>query len=303
VANGLPYNVQYNVLQVSPAGNPTPIASGLLGAGLQQLRLPTGLTIGGTANASLCLANPGDSTIQSLTYANGSWPSTFTSLAGTSGLTGYVNGTGGAALFNTPTAVTFGNGVLYVADTGNNAIRVITQTLGVQVATLAGNSAGTAGYGDGTGGAALFNGPQGLAMDPSGNNLLVADTNNNVIRSITPQSVVTTLAGDPTRTGGSADGPALAGARFDHPTALAADPVSGNIYVADTYNQTIRMLTPDGVVTTIVGTPENGQNGSLPSGLPGTLAFPRGIAVDNSLTSQGDLLITLADVVLRVHFN
>jgi hypothetical protein len=303
VANGLPYNVQYNVLQVSPAGNPTPIASGLLGAGLQQLRLPTGLTIGGTANASLCLANPGDSTIQSLTYANGSWPSTFTSLAGTSGLTGYVNGTGGAALFNTPTAVTFGNGVLYVADTGNNAIRVITQTLGVQVATLAGNSAGTAGYGDGTGGAALFNGPQGLAMDPSGNNLLVADTNNNVIRSITPQGVVTTLAGDPTRTGGSADGPALAGARFDHPTALAADPVSGNIYVADTYNQTIRMLTPDGVVTTIVGTPENGQNGSLPSGLPGTLAFPRGIAVDNSLTSQGDLLITLADVVLRVHFN
>src|SRR5205085_2201186 len=114
--------------------------------------------------------------------------------------------------------------------------------------TLAG-SPGQLGTNNGVGSAARFYHPAGVATDSSGN-VYVADTDNNTIRKITAAGVVTTLAGL-AGSNGSADGMGSA-ARFYHPNGVATDS-SGNVYVADIYNDTIRKITPAGVVTTLAG--------------------------------------------------
>jgi DNA-binding beta-propeller fold protein YncE len=129
-------------------------------------------------------------------------------------------------------------------------VRKVTST-GV-VTTLAG-TAGTRGSLDGTGSAARFNNPMGLALGSSGE-LYLADTDNSTIRKITPAGVVTTLAGLPT-IAGLMDGTGSY-AWFDQPEGLTVN-LDGNIYVADTGNAMIRKVTTAGVVTTLAltGTP------------------------------------------------
>jgi serine/threonine-protein kinase len=158
-----------------------------------------------------------------------------TTLAG-SGTAGSADGTGAAASFNYPVAVTVDtSGNVYVAQTGNNdVIRKITPA-GV-VTTLAGSSYGSA---DGTGTLASFAGPSGLAVDTTGN-VYVADRVNNKIRKVTPAGVVTTLAG--TGTAGSTNGTGSA-ASFNDPFGIAVDS-NGNLYVGDSGNNQIRKLTP-----------------------------------------------------------
>ncbi|MBZ2207055.1 gluconolaconase [Massilia soli] len=168
-----------------------------------------------------------------------------TSLAGRR--EGFADGAGAAAAFHTPSALAIDSaGNLYVADTGNHAIRKVTPA--GMVTTIAGN--GQPGYVDGAGSAARFNGPVGVAVDKDGN-VFVADTYNDRIRQITPGGVVTTVAGDGLP--GNADGAALA-ARFDTPTALAVDG-AGNLYVADTQNGAIRKVTRAGAVSTLARAP------------------------------------------------
>jgi sugar lactone lactonase YvrE len=132
-----------------------------------------------------------------------------------------------------------GSGNIFVADTGNNTIRKITPA-GV-VTTFAG-TAGSPGSTDGTGSAARFNSPCGVAVDGSGN-VFVADTGSNTIRKVTPTGVVTTLAGS-SGVVGNADG-TRATARFNGPSSVAVDG-SGNVFVADTGNNTIRKITASG---------------------------------------------------------
>ena len=170
-----------------------------------------------------------------------------TTLAGVAGSVGSVDGTGTGARFDLPVSgAVDANDNLYVADYGNDTIRKITPA-GV-VTTFAG-LAGSVGSTDGTGSAARFNGPFALAFDGSGN-LYVADRWNETIREITPGAVVTTIAGS-VGSIGSTDGTGTA-ARFNGPAGIALDP-SGNIYVADTSNSTIRKIAPGGVVTTLAG--------------------------------------------------
>jgi len=142
-----------------------------------------------------------------------------------------------------------------VADTTNNLIRQITPT-GV-VTTIAGVT-GVAGSQDGTGGGALFNLPGGLAVENKPSTeaikyyLYVADTGNSAIRKITPSGVVTTLAGLPT-IGGLKDGTGSS-AWFNQPKSLTfavTGAATGDLYVADTGNATIRKVTQQGVVTTL----------------------------------------------------
>ena len=120
--------------------------------------------------------------------------------------------------------------------------------------TFAGRA--TTGYDDGPATEARFNSPHGLALDAAGN-LYVADNANHTIRKISPQGIVSTLAGSPDQPG-SADGTGSA-ARFHLPKGVAVDP-AGNVYVADSGNHTVRKITPAGDVTTLAGLA--GQSGS-----------------------------------------
>jgi hypothetical protein len=117
-----------------------------------------------------------------------------------------------------------------------------------RLALLAG-SLGGSGHVDGIGPAARFNLPTGIASDSAGN-VYIADTWNSIIRRISTNGTVSTLAGMPGLLG-SADGPA-AEARFNGPLGVAVDE-SGNVYVADTGNHSIRKITPAGVVSTVAG--------------------------------------------------
>jgi len=140
------------------------------------------------------------------------------------------------------------------------------------VTTLAGS--GTAGSADGTGTAAQFSGPRGVAVDSSGN-VYVGDTLNSRIRKITPEGVVSTLAGS---TSGFADATGTA-AKFDRPQGVAVDS-SGNVYVADYSNNRIRKITSAGVVTTLAGDRAEGDaNGT---GTAARFHGPSGVAVDSS---------------------
>jgi len=196
-------------------------------------------------------------------------------IAGTAGVFGAADGTGSAASFNSPEGIavdTAGN--LYVADASNNTIRKITQPAGV-VTTLAG-TAGPFGNADGTGAAARFKQPGGVAVDSSGN-LFVVDSGNHTIRKITPAGVVSTIAG--TGAAGSANGTGTA-ASFNGPNGIAID-ATGNLFVADTGNHTIRKITPAGVVTTVAGSV--GVSGSTDAtGTAAKFNTPFGITVNSA---------------------
>ena len=163
-----------------------------------------------------------------------------TVLAG--GREGFADGTGASAAFNTPSALALDRkGNLYVADTGNNAIRRVAPD-GI-VTTIAGG--GAAGYADGKGAQARFNGPVGITVDRKGV-IYVADTYNDRIRRIAADGTVATIAGSGQP--GDADGAALAAA-FDTPTALAVA-ADGTLFVADTGNHAVRKIASDGAVST-----------------------------------------------------
>jgi DNA-binding beta-propeller fold protein YncE len=177
------------------------------------------------------------------------------------GREGFLDGAGAAAAFHTPSALAFDRaGNLYVADTGNHAIRKVTPD--GSVTTLAGD--GQPGDADGQGRAARFHAPVGIAVDRRGN-VFVADTYNDRIRRIAPDGSVTTVAGSGQP--GDADGPALAAA-FDTPSAIAVDK-DGTLFVADTGNNAIRRIAADGAVSTIAKPVEGETNPVLrrPTGL------------------------------------
>jgi sugar lactone lactonase YvrE len=196
-----------------------------------------------------------------------------TTLAGTVPQSGSTDGTGDQARFSVPDGIAIdalGNAL--VADRGNEVIRKISPD--GQVTTLAGTPDAT-GNSDGTGNSAAFDSPSDVAVDPAGNTY-VADNDNNTIRKISPAGEVTTLAGAPGESG-NVDGVGI-NARFDDPEGIAVD-AAGNVYVADTDNNTIRKITPAGLVTTLAGSPD--ETGSADGiGVNARFDEPDGIAVD-----------------------
>jgi sugar lactone lactonase YvrE len=228
---------------------------------------PNGVAVDG--GGTVYVADTYNSTIRKITPEGN-----VSTLAGAAGIAGFSDGLGAAAKFNQPSGVAVdGNGVLYVADLGNNSIRRITS--GGVVGTLAGWT--NAGYADGLGTNALLNGPAGVGVDGMGN-VFVADTGNNTVRRIGSNGLVSTLAGLAGRAG-RADG-AGTNAQFNGPAALAAD-AAGNLYVVDTYSYTIRRIASDGTVTTIAGAP--GRYGYRDgAGTNALFDFASGIAVDGT---------------------
>jgi hypothetical protein len=148
------------------------------------------------------------------------------------------------------------------------------------VTTLAG-LAGNSGSTDGIGSAARFGagigGPTGVAVDSAGN-VYVADTENHTIRKVTPLGAVTTLAGL-AGSFGTADGTGSA-ARFRAPLGVAVDRAN-NVYVADTFNHTIRKMTAAGVVTTLAGLPAFFDGSADGTGSAARFSNPQGVAVDS----------------------
>ena len=207
-----------------------------------EARFDTPYGVAADRSGNVYVADTGNNTIRKITPAG-----LVTTIAGDSDISGSADGMGGAAKFNAPLGIATDRASnVYVADTGNDTIRKIAPN--GMVTTVAG-AAGVNGHADGTGAAATFDHPYGLATDKAGN-IYVADNGNDTIRKITPSRVVTTLAGT-VGIADYADGTGTA-ARFNDPSGVAVDN-SGNVYVADPRNFTIRKITPGGVVTTFAG--------------------------------------------------
>ena len=264
----------HTIRQVTPAGVVTTIAgspgvSGSVNAtGTSALFFhPLGLAVDSAAN--IYVADYGNHLIRKITPAR-----VVSTLAGSAGVFGYTNGTGTVAVFYGPEAVAVDQaGNVYVADTGNAALRKITP--GGAVSALAGTP-GSLGSADGTGSNALFFQPVGIAIN-SATNLYVADYFNNTIRTVTPNGTVTTVAGLP-GIAGSTDG-ANTAARFSGPQGLAVN-AAGTVYIADTGNSLIRAMTPAGAVSTVAGSPSGGSADG-PTSIA-RFCSPRSIAIDNS---------------------
>jgi sugar lactone lactonase YvrE len=192
-------------------------------------------------------------------------------LAG-NGHSGYADGTGAAAEFEWPTGITMDtSGNIYVADQSDHRIRTITPS-GV-VSTLAGN--GSSGDTNGTGTAAQFYSPHDVAVDSAGT-VYVADLYNALIRQITPEGVVSTLAGSGSY--GYAEGTSTE-AQFYSPAGVAVDS-AGTVYVGDSYNDRIRQITPEGMVSTLAGSGSYGYTDG--TGLTAKFKNPEGVAVDSA---------------------
>ncbi len=268
---------QYNhaVRKVTAAGVVTTLAgtAGVFGSAdgagaAANFKSPLGLAV--DSADYIYVADQSNYTIRKVTATG-----VVTTLAGTAGIFGSMDGTGAAARFFDPWGVAVDSaGNVYVADENNHTVRKVTAA-GV-VTTLAG-TAGMVGSADGTGAAARFNNPTGVAVDSAGN-VYVADAFNDTVRKVTAAGVVTTLAGT-AGMAGSADGTGAA-ASFRLPISVAVDS-AGNVYVADRGNYTIRKVTAAGVVTTLAGTA--GMVGSADgTGTAASFSSPQGLAVDNA---------------------
>ncbi|MEO8616518.1 MAG: hypothetical protein ABI600_15350 [Luteolibacter sp.] len=209
---------------------------------LARFYLPAGMDIDSAGN--LFIAETGNRIIRKIS-ADG----IVSTIAGTAGIYPRLqDGTGPAAIFNDPSDVVVApDGVLYVADTFNNAIRKI--TLGRVVTTLPGTGTGS-----------TFPTPLGIERDAQGNlyvstgsSYVYQASSTDVVMKITPEGTISTLAGLAGVPTSHADGTGSA-ARFFHPSGLVIDP-NGNLLVADAMNHALRKVTLGGVVTTPIGAP------------------------------------------------
>ena len=228
-------------------GTVTTFAGGALGNAIgndDQVRFKWPRQITTDRNGNIYVAVFGNHCILKRTKA-GEW----SILAGTPGKSGFRNGDAHSALFFSPSGIVVDDdGNVFVADSGNNQIRKISNDT---VSTLAGSV--QAGHGDGHGSSVHFKYPIGLALGPDGV-IIVADYKNHCIRKVSRDGTTTTLAGsgkvgyqNGTRTS----------ALFTYPWGVAVD-VEGVIFVGDSGNHTIRKISPDGVVTTLSGSGKRG---------------------------------------------
>jgi sugar lactone lactonase YvrE len=266
------------IRKITPDGTPSVLAgSGGVGAvnatgALASFNGPSGIAV--DASGNVYVADYHNNLVRKITPAG-----VVTTLAGTA--TSSADSTSNTqSVFSGPSGVAVdASGNVYVADSGDNQVKMVSPS-GV-VTVFAGS--GNAGSGDGNAAAATFYNPTGVALDAS-SNLYVADFLNNRIRKITPAGTVTTLAGD---TAGYADGPDTT-ALFYYPNSLTVD-AGGNVYVTDEANNRIRVISPQGIVSTIAGSGAAGSaNGQ---GINASFNGPDGITAD----AAGNLYVTDAN--------
>ncbi len=178
-----------------------------------------------------------------------------------------------------------GAGNIFVADSLNHRVRRISP--GGPVFTVAGS--GIRGYAGDGGHAVLaqFDRPSGVAVDREGN-LFIADRNNHVIRQVTSEGYLHTMAGTGAP-GYSGDGGPATAARLNYPSAVAVDS-QGRVWIADTNNHRVRMIAQDGVIETVAGDGNPGYSGDGGPAESARLRYPSGIAV------TGDGTVYIADL-------
>jgi DNA-binding beta-propeller fold protein YncE len=235
------------------------------------LSSPSGVTIS-PLGQDVYLADSGSHIVQRLALASGS----VTTLAGASGTSGFADAVAGSARFSAPAGVVVDptNGLVYVADSGNHRIRLLTLSSGA-VTTLAGSA--TSGISNGAGASAQFSSPLGIAIDSTGKFLFVADTSNHLVRQVAlATGAVTTVAGS--GAAGFADATGAAAA-FNLPSGVAVDRTDSVLYVTDAANNRVRLVViASGAVSTLAGSGALGfQNGF---GVAASFNEPHGVAVD-----------------------
>ena len=204
---------------------------------------------------------------------------TITTVAGNGSL--QYSGDGGAAInaeLLFPSAVAVDSaGNYYIADTYNNAIREVTP--GGIISTVAGN--GSFGY-SGDGGYAVnaqLGQPRAIVVDTAGN-LYIADSAKAVVRKVTPDNTIFTVAGTGVP-GYSGDGGQAAAAQLVQPSGLALD-AAGNLYIADSDANAIRVVSPSGIINTVAGVGLPGFSGDGGPATAAQLNYPLDVAVDRA---------------------
>ena len=246
------------------AGDGTPGYTGDTAAATSaELDDPSGIAVDSSGN--LYIADTSNHVIRKV--AGG----TITTYAGTnvSGGTGDHGLAIDAQLAN-PTGLTLdAAGNLYIADTGNSRIRIVTKATGDITSLSTGNF--------------ILSSPKGVAVDAAGN-VYIADTNNSRVLKVAPRGSITkttTVAGTSV-IGFSGDGGPATSAQLAYPSSLAVD-AAGNIYIADSYNQRIRRVSAaTGIITTVAGTKFSGYTGDGGSSTSAELSFPRVVLLDPS---------------------
>jgi sugar lactone lactonase YvrE len=204
---------------------------------------------------------------------------------GTRNFSGDGSAATNASLFAPSGVAVDSSGNLFIADFGNNRIREVGANGIITTVAGSGPYGGTAPVFSGDGGPATnatLAVPNGVALDSSGN-LFIADTGNGRIRKVSTNGIITTVAGNGSVLGYFGDGGPATNASLPNLASVAVD-ASGNLFIADTYNQRIRKVNANGIITTFAG----GGIGDGAAAINASLNYPHGVAVDAS----GNLFIT-----------
>jgi hypothetical protein len=298
-SGGLGVLVAGNVLPVAGDGNWILVHDGNL-ATKAELYLPAGVAVDGAGNiyiadslhnrVRMVCASSTSATISGISCTAGAGTILTVAGNGNSAYTGDGGlSTSATASVNSPGGVAVdGAGNLYIADTGNNVIRMVTAATGI-ITTVAGGGTVCTGQTDTAGDgcsptSAVLNAPWGVTPDASGN-LYIADTANHRIRMVSVATgLITTVAGSGfTNTDGSGgysgDGSAATNAELNRPFTVAFD-ASGNMYIPDSANNRVRMMNTSGVISTFAGTGTASWAGDGAAANKATLWSPSGVAVD-----------------------
>lgn len=182
----------------------------------------------------------------------------------------------GGSLYYPEGITTNNNGTVYVSNTNDN---VVASIVGSVDTTIAGSYEGSGESGDGgPATAATLSSPGGLATDAAGD-IFIADTEDNVVREITTNGNIELVAGNGSE-GYTGDGGPATNAELDSPQSVAVDS-SGDVFIADTYNNVVREVTPNGVISTFAGNGTPGYSGDNGPAASAELTNPSGVAVDS----------------------
>jgi sugar lactone lactonase YvrE len=245
------------------------------GPAIQASLTPTGLAFDATGN--LYIADSGNNLIRMVTPAG-----VISTVAGTLSLGFGYSGDGGpatSAQLNVPDGVADLAGNLYIADSENGCVRKVTPD-GTITTVAGGGFPPIPGVGDGgPATSASLASPAGLAVD-SGGNLYIADSVGNRVRKVTPDGTITTVAGQGSSFSSSiGDGGPATKAVLNNPNAVAVDS-GGNLYIADSGNNRIRIVSTNGTITTVAGSNSGSYSGDGGPATSAGLSLPFGVAVD-----------------------